>query len=60
MKKFELTLIIQNNKQFEPDQVEKIEVDDFIELLTKFSLLVVNIQRQLDKKGINTEDDIPF
>lgn len=58
MKQFELTLVHRDNDKI--NSVDKVEEDDLVELLAKFLLVIVGIQKNLSEDLKRIEDDIPF
>ena len=64
MKQFKLTLMWCEPESFKYKQVDTIEADDLIELLTKFNIVLINLQRIIHKEELlelrMKDDDIPF
>lgn len=64
MKQFELTILTRdlnslNTFETKIIQIDKIESDDLIHLLTQFNYIILDLQRKLYKKQV-IDDDIPF
>lgn len=57
-KQFELTLVWRKGDSFEPKQIDKVEGDDLVELLSQFLMVIALVQRKLEEEI--PDDDIPF
>ena len=65
MKQFKLTLMWCEPESFKYKQVDNIEANDLIELLTKFNFILVNLQKNIHEEELfafrmKDENDIPF